>query len=134
MLGRVLLSCLFILIVWMTFDFFLHRFFLAPLYKQNANLWRPFDQMNIGLIYAVTLALVGIFVGTFLLLVEPKSVQAGLTFGLLVGLALGVSAGFGTYIHSPIPPALAWGWFFGGCLKGILAGAIVGALIHDSPS
>ena len=134
MVGRVLLSCLLIMIAWMTFDFFLHRLFLAPLYKQNATQWRPFDQMNVGLIYIVTLALIGTFVGTFVLLVEPKSLHAGITFGLLFGLALGVSAGFGTYIHSPIPLALAWGWFFGGWVKGILAGAIVGLVIHSSPS
>src|SRR6516225_9440120 len=101
MVGRVLLSCLLIMIAWMTFDFFLHRLFLAPLYKQNATLWRPFDQMNVGLIYIVTLDLIGTFVGTFL---------------------------------SPVPLALAWGWFFGGWVKGILGGAIVGLVIHSSPA
>jgi hypothetical protein len=35
---------------------------------------------------------------------------AGIGLGAFVGLALGISSGLGTYIHIPIPQALAWGW------------------------
>jgi hypothetical protein len=73
--------------------------------------------------------LIGVFVGVYQFLVRPKSLRAGLSLGAFIGLALGVSAGFGTFIHMPIPLALAWGWFLGGCLKGLAAGAIVGAVI-----
>jgi hypothetical protein len=51
MLKRVLLSCLCIFVAWTLLDLLLHRFALAPLYGQNASLWRPFDQMNVALIY-----------------------------------------------------------------------------------
>ena len=121
-----------ILIAWTVLDLLLHRYFLAPLYETNASLWRPFNQMNVVLIYIVTFALIAIFVATYLLLVRPKSLSAGLEFGLSLGLALGISSGFGTYIHMPIPRALAWGWFVGGCLKGLAAGAILGLLITES--
>src|SRR5215831_5734594 len=94
MLGRALASSFLILIVWMVFDFFLHRYFLAPLYKENANLWRPFEQMNVALICVVTLVLVGFFVVTYVLLIGPKSLRTGITFGALVGLAFGVSSLF----------------------------------------
>ena len=108
------------------------RYFLAPMYEDNASLWRPFDQMNVVLIYLVTFALIAIFIATYLLLVRPKSLFAGVEFGLFIGLALGISSGFGTYIHMPIPRALAWGWFVGGCLKALAAGAIVGLLVTES--
>lgn len=132
MLKRVLLSGLAILVAWTVLDLLLHRYLLAPLYEENASLWRPFDQLNVALIYAVTLALIAVFVATYLLLVRPKSLRAGIAFGAFVGLALGLSAGFGTYIHMPVPLALAWGWFVGGWLKAFAAGAIVGLLVTES--
>jgi hypothetical protein len=132
MLKRALLSGVAILIAWTVLDLLLHRYFLAPLYEVNATLWRPFDQMNVALVYLVTFALIAIFVATYLLLVRPKSLRAGVAFGAFIGLALGISAGFGTYIHMPIPLTLAWGWFIGGWLKGVAAGAVVGRLVTDS--
>jgi hypothetical protein len=132
MLKRALLSGLAILIAWTLLDLLLHRYFLAPLYEMNATLWRPFDQMNVSLVYLVTFALIAIFVAAYLLLVRPKSLRAGVGFGAFIGLALGLSAGFGTYIHMPIPLTLAWGWLIGGWLKGVAAGAVVGCLVTES--
>jgi hypothetical protein len=131
MLKRALLSSLAILVAWTVLDLSLHRYFLAPLYEVNATLWRPFDQMSVTLVYLVTFALIAIFVATYLLLVRPKSLRAGVAFGAFIGLALGISAGFGTYLHMPIPLTLAWGWFIGGWLKGVVAGAVVGRLVTD---
>src|SRR5262249_21637385 len=128
---RPLLAALGILIAWTLLDFPLHRLLLAPIYDASPSLWRPFDQMNLALIYAVTFVLIGVFVGIYQLLVWPKSLRAGLLLGAFLGLAFGVSAGFGIFIHMPIPLALAWGWFLGGWLKGLAAGAIVGAVIID---
>ena len=132
MLKRVLLSALSIFVAWTLIDLLLHRYFLAEMYDADSRLWRPFEQMNVGLTYVVTFALIGTFLATYVLLVRPKSLRRGLVFGSFMGLALGVSAGFGTYIHSPIPLALAWGWFIGGWLKAVAAGGIVGALVPES--
>ena len=129
MLIPLVLSGLAILFAWTVFDVLMHRILLHPLYNQNTNLWRPFSQMNVALIYAVTFILIAIFVLTYWLLISPKSLSMGVGFGALLGLALGISAGFGTYIHMPIPRALAWGWLIGGWLKGVAAGAILGAII-----
>ena len=129
---RPLLAGLAILIAWMLLDVLLHRLFLAPLYDASQELWRPFDQMNVTLIYAASLLLIGVFVGIYRLLVRPKSLGTGLALGAFIGLALGVSVGLGTFIHMPIPPALAWGWFVGGWVKGLVAGAIVGVVIVES--
>src|SRR5262245_51108520 len=105
--------------------------FLAPIYASTPHLWRPFDQMNVALIYTVTFGLIAIFMASYRLLVRPKSLRAGLLLGLFLGLAVGASVGFGTYIHAPIPLALAWGWFIAGSMKGVAAGAILGALVTE---
>ena len=120
-----------ILVAWMVIDVLMHRVFLAPIYEASAVLWRPFDQLNIALIYAVTFVLIGVFVSAYRLLVRPKSLGTGIAMGAFVGLALGISSGFGTFIHMPIPLLLAWGWFLGGWLKGLVAGGIVGAMIVE---
>ena len=120
-----------ILVAWMVIDALMHRLFLAPIYEASAVLWRPFDQLNIALIYAVTFVLIGVFVSVYWLLVRPKSLGTGMAMGAFVGLALGISSGFGTFIHMPIPLSLAWGWFLGGWLKGLVAGGIVGAMIVE---
>jgi hypothetical protein len=125
----LVLSTLAILFAWTVLDVLVHRLLLHRLYEQNTNLWRPFDQMNVALIYTATFSLIAVFVLTYWLLVSPKSLGSGVGFGALLGLALGVAAGLGTYIHMPIPRALAWGWLITGWLRGVIAGAILGALI-----
>jgi hypothetical protein len=129
---RPLIAGAAVLVAWMLLDLSAHRLFLAPIYEANTSLWRPFDQMNVAHICAVTVVLICVFVGIYALLVRPKSLGAGLALGAFVGLALGVSSGFGTFIHMPIPLALAWGWLIAGWLKGLVAGGIVGAVIVDS--
>ncbi len=128
---RLLAAGALIFVAWALLDALAHRLFLAPLYEASASLWRPFDEMNVALVYAVTLALIGVFVGVYSLLVRPKSLGAGLAFGAFVGLALGMSSGIGTFIHMPIPLPLALGWFSLGWLKGGMAGGIVGAVIVE---
>ena len=113
MLKRLSLSGLAILIAWTVLDLFLHRFFLRPTYEENPGLWRPFDQMNVALIYVVTFILIATFLSTYRLLVRPKSLGAGVCLGAFIGLALGISSGLGSYIHMPIPLALALGWLIG---------------------
>ena len=129
---RSLLAGFTILVAWMVFDLLIHRLVLAPVYEATTNLWRPFDQMNVLLIYTATLVLIAVFIGIYTWLVRPKSLAAGLGLGALIGLALGVSVGLGTFIHMPIPAAVAWGWFIGGWVKGLVAGAVMGLMIADS--
>jgi hypothetical protein len=128
---RLLASGLIILVVWIVLDVLIHRLLLRQMYEDNVSLWRPLDQMNVVLVFVVRFILIGVFVGTYWLLVRPKSLAAGIWLGAFLGLALGISIGFGTYIHMPVPMGLAWGWLIAGWLKGIAAGAVVGAIIKE---
>jgi hypothetical protein len=118
-----------ILVAWAVLDFILHGWLLRSTYEATAKLWRPMDQMNIPLIYGITLVLIACFVLIYGLLIGQKSLATGVRFGALFGLVMGVASGFGTYVHMPIPLLLAWAWFLGGWIKGIVAGAIVGVLV-----
>src|SRR3954467_12056431 len=101
MLLQLLLSGVLILIAWTVFDILMHRLILHPFYAQNENLWRPFNQLNVMLIYVVTFTLIAIFIGMYWLLISPKSLGMGVSFGAFLGLALGIGSGSGTYIHMP---------------------------------
>lgn len=131
MLILLLLSGLAILMAWTVFDVLLHRLVLRPYYEQDPQLWRSFDQLNVVLIYLVTFTLIACYVLAYWLLIRPKSLGVGIGFGSFMGLALGLAVAGGTYIHMPIPRALAGAWLVGGCLKGVAAGAILGALIRE---
>jgi hypothetical protein len=131
MAKRIILAVVVVFIVWSILDFMLHGLLLRATYEATANLWRPMDQMNMPLMYFVTLLFTACFVLVYGLLVGQKSLVSGVKFGALFGLAMGISMGFGSYSYMPIPLTLAWSWFFGTWIEAIAAGAIVGAIIKS---
>ena len=131
MLKRTILAIVVVFVVWSILDFILHGLLLSSTYEATANLWRPMDQMNMPLMYFVTLLFTACFVLIYGLLVGQKSLVSGVKFGALFGLAMGISMGFGSYSYMPIPLTLAWSWFFGTWIEAIAAGVIVGAIIKS---
>lgn len=129
MLKRTVLAVVAVFVAWSILDFILHGVLLQPTYMATASLWRPMEEMNMPLMYFVTLVVSTSFVLIYGLLVGQKSLVAGIEFGVLFGLASGISMGFGSYSYMPIPLMLAWSWFFGSLIQAIAAGAIVGAII-----
>lgn len=130
MLKRAIASALGIFIAWTALDLLLHSVVLRSTYEANAHLWRPDEQISTSLVLFVTLVLIAAFVSIYALLVQPKSLRAGLQFGAFMGIITGMASGFGTYIHMPIPLVLAWGWLVGGWIKAFVAGAILGILVQ----
>ncbi len=131
MVKRTIWAVVAVFIAWSILDFILHGLLLRSTYEATANLWRPMDQMNMSLMYFVTLVFTSCFVLIYGLLVGQKSLASGIRFGALFGLATGFSMGFGSYIYMPIPLTLAWSWFFGSWIEAITAGAIVGAIMKS---
>jgi uncharacterized protein with PQ loop repeat len=128
---KLILAVVAVFIAWSILDFILHGLLLRSAYEATANLWRPMDQMNMPLIYFVTLVFTLCFVLIYGLLVGQKSLASGIRFGALFGLATGISMGFGSYSYMPIPLTLAWSWFLGSWIEAIVAGAIVGAIVKS---
>jgi hypothetical protein len=131
MVKRTILAILAVFIAWSILDFILHGVLLRPIYVNTASLWRPINQMNVTLMYFVTLVFTVCFVLIYRFLIGQKSLATGIRFGALFGLATGISMGFGSYCYMPIPLTLAWSWFIGSWVEAIAAGAIVGAIIKS---
>jgi len=128
---RTIWAVVAVFIAWSILDFILHGLLLRSTYEATANLWRPMDQMNMPLMYFVTLVSTVCFVLIYGLLVGQKSLATGIRFGALFGLATGFSMGFGSYSYMPIPLTLAWSWLLGTWIEAIAAGAIVGAIMKS---
>ena len=131
MVKRMILAIAVVFIVWSILDFIIHGLLLQSTYSATANLWRPMDQMNMPLMYFVTLIFTACFVLIYGFLIAQKSLKSGIQFGLFFGLATGISMGFGSYSYMPIPLSLAWSWFFGSWIEAIVAGAIVGTIVKS---
>ena len=131
MVKRTIWAVVAVFIAWSILDFVLHGVLLRSTYEATANLWRPMDQINMPLMYFVTLVFTVCFVLIYGLLVGQKSLASGIRFGALFGLATSMSMGFGSYSYMPIPLTLAWSWFLGGWIEAVAAGAVVGAIMKS---
>lgn len=131
MAKRIILAVVIVFIAWAILDYVLHGLILRSTYEATASLWLPMDQMNMPLMYVVTLLYTACFVLIYGILVGQKSMKSGIIFGALYGLAAGISMGMGTYTTMPIPLILALSWFIGTWVEAIVAGAIVGAIVKS---
>ena len=128
MIRKVILAVLAVFVAWSILDFIIHGVLLQSTYQATAQLWRPVEQMKMGLMYFVTFIGTAAFVGLYAVLVSPKSPASGLKYGLLFGIATGFPMGFGTYSFMPIPLTLAFTWFMGSLLEAVIGGLIAGAI------
>jgi len=131
MLKRIVFAIVTIFIAWSVLDMVIHGMLLQKTYEATASLWRPMEEMDMTLMYLVTLAYTACFVFIYSIFVDNKSVTTGIKFGALFGLAAGISMGFGSYSYMPIPLSLAVSWFAGTLVEAIVAGALVGVIVKQ---
>jgi len=131
MAKRVFLAVVAVFICWAVVDFVIHGILLQAAYVNTANLWRPMEEMRMGLMYVVTFLSCLVFVLIYALFFGKKGLGVGLAYGALFGFGAGISMGYGTYSVQPIPYMMAFTWFLGSAVEGVLAGLIVGAIIRE---
>jgi len=129
MFKKTIISIIVIFIAWSLLDFVIHGVLLQQTYAATAYLWRPMEEMNMLLMYLVTLAYVTCFVLIYALFIRNKSLFTGMKFGALFGAAAGISMGFGSFSYMPIPLSLAVSWFAGMLFESIVAGTLVGLIL-----
>jgi hypothetical protein len=126
---RMLLGVLAVYVAWSVLDFVIHGVMLQTTYEATASLWRPMEEMKMGLMYVVTLIAAACFVAVYEHLISAKSVRSGLLLGLLYGVGVGTSMGHGSYAVMPIPYNLALSWFLGTLVEAVVAGLLVGVIV-----
>ena len=91
MLKRTIFAVVVVFIAWSILDFIIHGMLLKSTYAATTSLWRPMGEMNMPLMYLVTLAFTGCFVLIYAYLGGHKSLVSGIKFGVFFGLATGIS-------------------------------------------
>jgi hypothetical protein len=129
---RIVLAVLAVFVAWSVLDFVIHGLILKSTYEATAQLWRPMEEMKMGVLHLACLINALAFVCIYGLLVSEKSIGTGIKYGLLFGLGTGFSMGFGTYSFMPIPLSLAVAWFVGTLAETLVGGFIVGSIIRKS--
>lgn len=132
-LKQRILAVIAVFVAWSVLDFVIHGIFLQPTYQATAHLWRPIEEMNVPLMYIISLVYAACFVFLYEFMISDKSLRSGIRFGALFGFATGISMGFGSYSFMPIPLSLAFVWFLGTWLSAAMAGGIVGAIFKSHP-
>ncbi len=112
-------------------DWVIHGFILSDLYEQTKELWRPENEMKVGVMYLTSLIFNFVFVYLYWKFVSEKSPMRGVMYGLLLGIATGVGMGYGTYGFMPIPYALAFGWFIATVVEFTIIGLITGLIVKE---
>lgn len=132
MLKRIVLAVVAVFVAWSALDFVIHGVILAKSYGDTAQLWRPMEQMKMGLMQVVKIITAAAFVCLYAFFVGNKSVKRGLLFGLVFGLGVGISMGYGTYAVQPIPYKIAITWFLGTLVSTGVAGLLAGWIVKES--
>ena len=131
MAKKIILAILAVFVAWSTLDFVIHGWLLSATYQSTAHLWRPMEEMKMGLMYVVTILSAICFTLIYACLIGGKGIGTGVKYGLLLGLGTGVSMSYGTYSYMPIPHSLALSWFLGTVVQTTLAGLLVGLIIKE---
>ena len=124
---KILVPTIIISVLWFVMDFIVHGNVLIGLYIESASLWRPMEDMSLGLNIAFLLTYCGLFVGIYDQLVANKSAKAGLKYGVLIGAIVGVSMA-SSVTYQPIPQALAVSWLVAMILESAIAGYVLGKI------
>ena len=131
MVKKSVIAIIAVFILWSVLDFVIHGVLLGEAYKTTADLWRPMEEMKMGLMRIVGLISAITFVLIYALFFKEKNVKTALKYGALIGIFAGISMGYGSYAVMPIPYNMAFTWFWGTMIELILGGLLMGLIIRD---
>ncbi|QQR91244.1 MAG: hypothetical protein IPJ88_05810 [Myxococcales bacterium] len=131
MIKKLVLSTFVIFLLWTALDFVMHGMVLSSHYQATANLWRPMPEMNMSLVWSITLVHAFLFSAIYAWLISPKSMKRALIYGLIFGVATGLKFGYGSYAVMPIAHFMAFVWFLGTIIEALIASTILGIVFKE---
>lgn len=131
MMKKLLLAFVAVFVAWQVLDFVIHNMLLMKAYEASASMWRPMEEMKMGLMYVVSAVSAFVFVWIYAKLISPKSMVTGLQYGVMLGVSIGIGMGYGTYAVQPLPYNIALSWFLGTIVEMGVAGLLTGMIVKE---
>ena len=128
---KTLLAIVAVFVSWQVLDFVIHNVILSSTYAATQELWRPMEEMKMGLMMFVSIVSAACFVLVYNWFFKEKNMMTGMKYGLIFGIGVGISMGYGTYSVQPILYSTALGWLLGTVVETTIAGLITGLIIKD---
>jgi hypothetical protein len=128
---KVLIATVAVFVAWNVIDYIIHVVLLGSTYATLPQLFRPMEEMKMGLMYFVSLVSAFVFTWIYSKFISPKSMMIGLQFGLILGVSYGIGMGYGTYSVQPIPYNMALTWFLGTIVCMGIGGLITGLIVKE---
>jgi hypothetical protein len=126
---KTILAVIAVFVTWSVLDFVIHNLILGPLYLATPELWRPMDEMKMGLMYFTVLVAAAVFVFIYAQFITEKGIKTAMLYGLVYGIGAGTAMGFGTHSVMPTPCFMAFVWFGGTVVETVVAGLVTALII-----
>ncbi|MDR4497524.1 MAG: hypothetical protein MRK02_06325 [Candidatus Scalindua sp.] len=131
MVKKIIIAIISVFILWSIIDFVIHGIILTDAYEATAKLWRPMEEMKMGLMRIVVLISSIVFVLIYAIFFSEQNIKSGLKYGTLFGIGAGISMGYGSYAVMPVPYSMAFTWFVGVVIEAALGGLLIGVIIKN---
>jgi hypothetical protein len=132
---RLILAILVAFVTIFLTDFVIHGFWMAPVYKATASLWRPeaemrsyFGWLMAGQFVAATAFVVLWAKGS----AERATLKCAVMFGLFMGLFSQANTLI-TYAVQPFTLEIVWKWFVAALLQGAIVGIVTFFVYKPAP-
>lgn len=133
MVRKLILGSVVVYVILAVLDAVVNMVLLEPLYRQTAHLWRPAEEMKIGLVFVTYAFMAFFFTLIFSRGYEGKGVGEGLRFGFYMGMGFVLPFAYSSYAAMPIPYSMALQWFLYGLIEFMIAGAGVSLVFGKNP-
>lgn len=119
---KVLLGAVVVFVLVFVLDYLVNNVFMMSDYMAVQQLWRPMEEMKMGVIVVLQLFYAYFFTLIFSKGYEGKGLAEGVRYGFYVAMITSLQGAYMTYATMPIPYSLALKWFLFGTLENVIYG------------
>lgn len=119
---KVLLGAVVVFVLVFVLDYVVNNFFMMSDYQSVLQLWRPMEEMKMGVMVVLQLFFAYFFTLIFSKGYEGKGIAEGVRYGFYVAMITSLQGAYMSYATMPIPYSMALKWFLFGTVQTIIYG------------